>query len=151
MVKRLSLILCLVLLNSIQFYAQSVFYQLVESEKISSSVVKLSLKVYGKNKKTIDADAQYAAIRVALFDGCPNTMYNKPLLDDGETTSFEQYPSYFDGLYNYRLSDFIASCIAVSKFKGADKKKGTLYEIQVKVLQLKKDLEKNGIKNKIGI
>lgn len=151
MVKRLSIIIGLILLSSIQIYAQSISYQLVESEKVSSSVIKLTLKVYGKNKKTINTDAQCAAIKIALFDGCPNTMYNKPLLEDGATTSYEQYPSYFDDLYNYRFSDFISSCIAVSKFKGADKKKATLYEIQVKVLQLRKDLEKNGFKNKLRI
>ena len=107
--------------------------------------------VYGKSKKTIDADAQYAAIRIALFDGCPNTVYSKPLLDMGESTAFKQYPSYFENLYNNRLRDFVSNSFAVSKYKKGDSMKGTLYEVQVKVLMLRKDLEKNGIKTKMGI
>ena len=41
-------------------YAQTINYQLVKSEKTSSSTVKLTLMVYSKSKKTIDADAQDA-------------------------------------------------------------------------------------------
>ena len=118
---------------------------------MSSSVIKLTLMVYGKSKNTIDADAQYAAIRTMLFDGCPNTAYNKPLLDIGEATAFRQYSNYFESLCSDRLNDFISNCLAISKFKKGDKKKGTLYEVQVKVLLLRKDLEKNRIKTKIGI
>ncbi|WP_298074222.1 hypothetical protein [uncultured Bacteroides sp.] len=132
-------------------YAQTINYQLIKSEKTSSSTVKLTLMVYSKSKKTIDADAQYAAIKTVLFDGCPDTPYNKPLLDSGEATSFEQYPSYFDNFYNYRIGDFILNCLPASSFKKGDKAKGTLYEVQVKVLLLRKDLEKNGIINKMGI
>lgn len=132
-------------------FAQSVTYRLIGAENVSSSVVKMTLMVYGKSKKTIDADAKYAALKNVLFDGCPNTPYNKSLLEDGEETSFEDNPSYFNNLYNNRLNDFIVSCSALSKFKRGDNKKGTLYEIKVKVLQLRKDLEKNGIRKKLGI
>ena len=148
--KRVFLLLAVFML-SMSAYAQTATYQMVKSESVSSSVVKLTLMVYGKSKKTIDADAQYAAVRAALFDGCPNTAYSKPLLDMGETAAFRQYPNYFESLYYDSLSDFISGCLAMSKFKGGDKKKGTLYEVQVKVLLLRKDLEKNGIRTKMGI
>lgn len=151
MVKRIIFIISITLLSYASIYAQSVSYQLLKSETVSSSIVKLTLMVYSKSKKTIDADAQYAAIKTVLFDGCPDTPYNKALLDSGEATSFEQHPSYFDNLYNFRLGDFILSCSPVSKFKEGDKAKGTLYEVQVKVLPLRKDLEKNRIRNKMGI
>lgn len=131
--------------------AQNSSYQLIKADNISPSTVKLTLMVYGKSKKTIDAEANKAALKTVLFDGCPDTPYNKPLLDSGEATISEQYPSYFDNLYNYRISDFISLCLPVSSFKKGDKAKGTLYEVQVKVLLLRRDLEKNGIRNKMGI
>ena len=127
-------------------------YRIVQAENVSPSVVSLLLKVYSKNKKTVTQEAQYAAIRTILFDGCPDTQYNKkPLLEDGEQTSMQQHPSYFSNLYTYRLSDFILSSEALSKFKKADKEKATLYKIEVKVLQLRKDLEKNNIRKKMGL
>lgn len=131
--------------------AQTSAYQLTQSESVSSSIVRLTLKIYCTKKKIIDAEAQYAAIRIALFDGCPNTPFNKPLLEDGEATSFQQHPEYFDNLYNYRLPDFISACIATSDFKKGDKNKATIYEVDVKVLQLRKDLEKNNIRRKMGL
>lgn len=148
--RRLFSLLAFLCLN-ISVFAQSVSYRLLKSETESSSVVKLTLMVYGKSKKTIDADAQNAAIKTVLFEGCPNTPYNKPLLESGEITSFEQHPSYFDNLYNYRFYDFISGYSPVSSFKKGDKAKGTLYEVQIKVLLLRKDLDKNGIRNKMGI
>lgn len=131
--------------------AQTTTYQLLKSEKVSSSIVRLTIKVYCKNKKKIDAEAQYAAIRIALFVGCPETQYNKPLLEDGEQTLFQRYPTYFDNLYNFRLGDFISNIVRISDFKKADKRGATQYEVDVKVLQLRKDLEKNNIKRKMGI
>ncbi len=131
--------------------AQTTAYQLLKSEKVSSSIVRLTIKIYCKNKKVIDTEAQYVAVRIALFDGCPDTQYNKPLLEDGEHTLFQQYPTYFEDLYNFRLGDFISNIVRISDFKKADKKGATQYEIDVKVLQLRKDLEKNNIKRKMGI
>lgn len=107
--------------------------------------------LYSKNKKTIDDEAKKAAIKIALFDGCPNTRFNRPLLDSGENTFTEQYPYFFEKLFNYRFNDFILSCQPISKFKGGDKAKGSLFEVKLKILDLRKDLEKNGIRNKMGI
>ena len=72
-------------------------------------------------------------------------------MEDGEKTSAEKYSQYFENLYNVRYSDFIESCEAISAFKRGDKKKGTEYSVVVKVLNLRKDLEKNGIKRKLGL
>ena len=107
--------------------------------------------VYGKSKKTIDAEAQCAAVRAVLFEGCPKTPYSKALMEDGEVTSSEKYSQYFESLYNGRYTDFIASYGASSAFKKGDKNKGTEYIIEVKALNLRKDLEKNGIKRKLGL
>lgn len=143
--------LLMFLFFSVLACAQTNSYQLIKAENISSSTVKLTLMVYGKSKKTIDTDAKNAAIKTVLFNGCPDTPYNKPLLDSGEITISEQHPSYFENLYTYRIGDFISQCLQASSFKKGDKAKGTLYEVQVKVLLLRRDLEKNGIRKKIGI
>ena len=126
-------------------------YVVVHSELESASVVKLQIKTFSKNKKNVDADAQRAAIRTILFDGIPETQYRKPMLNDGEKTLTEQHPTYFNKLFNDRFTDFIIEYSMLSKFKKADKDRSTLYEVRVKILQLRKDLEKNNIKKQIGI
>ena len=131
--------------------AQNASYQVSESELSSSTNVKLKMLVYGKSKKTIDVEAQCAALRVVLFEGCQNTPYTKALMKDGEITSIEKYPHYFEDLYCRRYSDFINFYRATSAFKKGDDKKGTEYIIEVKVLNLRKDLEKNGIKRNLGL
>ena len=126
-------------------------YVVVHSELESASVVKLQIKTFSKDKNTVDADAQRAAIRTILFDGIPETQYRKPMLNDGEKTLTEQHPTYFYKLFNDRYTDFIIDYSMLSKFKKADKDKSTLYEVRVKILQLRKDLEKNNIRKQIGI
>jgi len=132
-------------------WSQCSTYYVIESEQISPSLMRLSIIVYGKEKKTIDADAMKTALNVALFDGIPRTLFQKPLLDDGFNTSIEKYPAYFSDFYNYRYRDFIQSCIRTSKFKKADKNNGTQYDIEIKIMNLRKDLEKNQIRKKLGI
>jgi ABC-type transporter MlaC component len=96
-------------------------------------------------------EAQCAALRNVLFEGCPNTQYSKALMEDGEITSKEKYQQYFEVLLSKRYSDFITFYEATSAFKKGDKKKGTEYVVEVKVLNLRKDLETNGVKRKIGL
>lgn len=131
--------------------SQTVSFKVLNTEKSSSSNVTVELMVYGKSKKTIDNDAQCAALKTVLFEGCPNTPYAKALMEDGEITSREKYPQYFDNLYSIRYADFISSCEAISAFKKGDKNKGTKYRVDVKVLNLRKDIEKNNIKRKVGL
>ena len=150
-IKMMAMVLVIAIAYCSSLYSQTVGYAILNSKMSSSSNVILKLIVYGKSKKNIDIDAQYAAVRTVLFDGCPNTPYSKALMEEGESTSIEKYPQYFEGLYGRRYSDFIASYEATSAFKKGDKKKGTEYTIEVKVLNLRKDLEKNGIKRKLGI
>ena len=126
-------------------------YVVVNSELESTSVVKLQIKTFSKDKSTVDADAQRAAIWTILFDGIPETQYRKPMLNDGEKSLTEQHPTYFYKLFNDRYTDFIINYSMLSKFKKADKDKSTLYEVRVKILQLRKDLEKNNIRKQIGI
>lgn len=140
-----------VMLYGSPMYSQTMSYKVLNTQKNSSSNVSIELMVYCKSKKTIDNDAQCAALKTVLFEGCPNTPYIKALLEDGEISSRENFPQYFDNLYSTRYADFIYSCEATSAFKKGDKNKGTKYKVEVKVLNLRKDLEKNGIKKKIGL
>lgn len=144
-------LLLLTFLASITVMAQNSDYRVINTETTTNSDVKIRMVVYCKDKKAVDSEAQIAALRVALFDGCPNTQYAKPLLEDGQRTSVQKYSYYFDDLFNYRFPDFISSFNSLSKFKKGDTKKGTEYEITVKALSLRKDLEKNKIKRKFGL
>ena len=101
------------------------------------------------NKRQIFSEAQCAAIRIALFDGVGIPPYTKPLLSDGEQTMNQTHPDYFNNLLYSRYSDFIGSCTAISKFKKSDNK-STLFVVNLKILLLRKDLEKNNIKRQIG-
>lgn len=131
--------------------SQHANYKILSTEPITSNNVRLKLIVYGTSRKTIDTEAQCAAVRTILFDGCPNTPYSIALIEDGEATSVGKHPQYFERLFGGRYSDFIAFYEATSSFKKGDKKKGTEYIVEVKILSLRKDLEKNGIKRKIGL
>ena len=150
-VKRIIVVIAVAIICCTSLYSQGVNYIVLASEQTSSSSVRLKLIVYGKSKKTIDVDAQCAALQVALFDGCPNTSFSKAFIEDGKMTSFDNHPHYFEKLYSTRYSDFIMSCEATSDFKKGDKNKGTEYSVEIKMLSLRKDLEKNGIKRKIGL
>jgi hypothetical protein len=115
-----------------------------------SDVVKLQINLQSNSKKTLEADALIAAIKIVLFEGMPSTQYNKALLQIGEKTALQQYDTYFADLFeNGRYTDFIKSSKQLSKFKKAENK-GTLFEVEVKILQLRKDLEGNRILTKIG-
>lgn len=132
-------------------YGQQSSYRVISATSDQPLSVKIHLVVYCKDKKAVTQEAQLSALRIVLFDGCPNTPFTKALLEEGLATSYQKYPSYFDNLYNYRYGDFISNVSLLSDFKKADKQKGTEFEIIVKVLQLRKDLEKNNIRKKMGI
>ncbi len=125
-------------------------YLVLDAEVESSSVVKLKIKTFCRNKKYVDAEAQCVAIKTVLFNGIPNTQYKKPLLDEGEYTSYDEHPVYFENLFTYRFFDFIQSYRMLSKFRKANDK-STVYEVKVKIIQLRKDLEKNNIRRNIGL
>lgn len=131
--------------------AQTARYYVVSAEAESTSVIKLQIKVYCQEKDFVDTEAQCAAIRAVLFDGIPNTSFHKPLLNSGEKTMISQHSAYFNDLYAERYTDFIMGYSALSKFKKADTDKSTLYEIRVKALSLRKDLENNKIRKQFGL
>ena len=142
----------LLLLFSLNLYSQHSYgYVVLDTEVESPAVVKIKLKTFSKDKKYVDADAQCAAIRTVLFTGIPNTQYRTPLLEVGENTCYDEHPVYFEKLFTYRFLDFIEGYTMLSKFRKADKDKSTIYEVRVKILQLRKDLEKNNIRKRLGI
>ena len=75
-IKRMAMALVIAIAYCSSLYSQTVGYAILNSKMSSSSNVILKLIVYGKSKKNIDIDAQYAAVRTVLFDGCPNTPYS---------------------------------------------------------------------------
>ena len=131
--------------------AQSCGYLHVETTSSSQEEVTFVLKVFCDNKKTLDYEANIAALRCVMFDGIPDTRFSKPLLSGGEKTEMEKHQDYFENLYDSRWTDFVKSYKMISKFKKSGDKKSTLFEVTVKASLLRKDLEKNRIKNILGI
>ncbi len=131
--------------------AQNSAYTLISSKEISQTMVRLHIKTFCDDKNQVDYEAACAAVKSVIFYGIPNTRHKAPLLKEGETTSYQQHTEYFDNLYYTRIMDFVPRLIMLSKFKKADKDKSTLYEIDVDVMLLRKDLEKNNVKRTMGI
>lgn len=131
--------------------AQNSAYTLLSSKEISQTTVRLQIKTFCGDKNQVDYEAACAAVKSVIFYGIPNTRHKAPLLKDGETTSYQQHTEYFDNLFYTRIMDFVPRLVMLSKFKKADKDKSTLYEIDVDVILLRKDLEKNNVKRSMGI
>jgi len=148
MKKTLLIILSIIGMN-VYTNAQSTKYVLVDTEIFSSDVVRLQIKTFCTDKRLVEHEVQCAAIRAVLFNGIDIPPYKKALLAEGEQTMIQSYPSYFNNLFATRYSDFIKTYSALSKFRKAGNK-STLYEVEVKILQLRRDLEKNNIKRQIG-
>lgn len=132
-------------------YAPKYSYKVLDIKYISTADVQITLNVYDSKKKEIEKDAQRSAIRAVLYDGVGNGVYARPLLPDGEQTSFQKNPDYLYNLYENRRTDFIGKFNVDGKFKKADDQKGTKYIIVVHALKLRKDLEKNNLKRKVGL
>lgn len=135
---------------SITTFAQS-NYKVVDVVSTNSSKVCFDLKVYGKSKKTINQDAALAAVKAVMFEGIEGSVFSKPLLPQGEQVCMQEHPAYFTNLFNTTYVDFVTNCTMKSKFKKADNDKSTLFEVEVKVIQLRRDLEKNKIRTKIAL
>lgn len=145
------LLLCLLVICSFISKAQVVPYQLGETVSENQSEITFKVYVYCDSKKELHQCACLAAIRSVLFKGIQGTRFNKPLLNEGERLLSDKYPSYFKDLYSWRYADFVKDCIILSKFRKSGVGKSTLYEVTVKPYELRKDLEKNNIRTKLGI
>ena len=149
--RRILIFLILALFANIGI-AQNVFpYQLSETISENQSEITFKVYVFCNDKKVIKQAASIAGIRCVMFDGIPGTKFSKPLLSEGEQTLINKNSSYFNDLYSNRFNDYVKKCNMTSKFKKADIKKSTQFEVTIKVIELRKDLEKNNIKTKFGI
>lgn len=131
--------------------AQSYSYLYAGNASEGNGAVTFNIYVFCDSKKEISLAAYLSGIRCVLFEGIPGTKFDKPLLSEGEVTLMDKNPTYFDGLYNRRYVDFVKECLMISKYKKSEVKKATLFQITIKALDLRKDLEKNNIKKKLGI
>ena len=92
----------------------------------------------------------FAALKVILFDGIPNTKYSRPLMKEGYQSVYAQHPSYFQLLYNTNASDYVSNFESLSKFKKSDNKT-TKIKVTVKPLWFRRNLENNGILKRMGL
>ncbi|MBQ3659938.1 MAG: hypothetical protein II963_07280 [Bacteroidales bacterium] len=131
--------------------AQLVPYRLAEACSDNQGEVTFRLYIFCDSKKQIDHASQLAAIRCVLFEGIPGTKFNKALINEGEATTVSNHQAYFNDLYEWRYADYIQDFSMLSKFKRSGVGKSTLYEVTVKAIELRKDLENNNIKTRFGI
>lgn len=143
------IVIALFLLLSQLMLAQTARYKLIDVVSSNATDIQLKIAVYDASKKVIDHEAACAALRLVLFDGVPKTRFGKPLLSEGEVTCMQEFPSYFENLYSTRYADFVKAATMSSKYRKGDGK-STEYIITVRAIQLRKDLEKNNIRKKLG-
>jgi hypothetical protein len=139
------------LISSLSANAQLCYYQHVETISSTAEDVTFQIKVFCDSKKELSQAAYLAGIRCLMFEGIPGTRFSKAMISEGETTSIEKHPDYYDGLYSVRYTDFVKDCVMLSKFKKSGDRKSTLFEVTIHASRLRKDLEKNNIKTKLGI
>lgn len=123
---------------SIPTYAQSNGFQLMNVNTDNASAFNFLVKVYTDKKKNVEIDAISDVIHLILFEGFPNTNYSTPLLP---LSAKREQATFFQDLFENKLSDFIRSCTLKSEFKKADDNKGTLVNVVVDYNQLKNYLE----------
>ena len=130
--------------------AQDCKYGVIETCMSGTDDVSITLNVDIKDKKVLEKEAQFAALKVLMFDGIPNTKYSRPFIKEGYKSTYAQHPSYFQTLYNSTASDFVKDYSALTKFKKSDNKT-TKVKVTVRPLLLRKNLESNGILKKMGL
>ncbi len=144
----------LFLLSSIIWFvpikAQDCKYTVLEAAMSGSDDVALTLNIDVKDKKILEKEAEFAALKVLIFDGVPNTKYNRPFLKDGYKAAYTQNPTYFQTLYNNIAPDFVKEYEALSKFRKSNNNT-TKVRVIVKPLVLRRNLETNGILKRIGL
>lgn len=146
------IILTCILVCSVFFCkAQVVQYRFIETISESQSEVTFKINVFCEDKELLDHSAKLSAIRNVIFYGVDGTRFNKPLLDESESSLVGKHKSYFESLYNTHYVDFIKDCSQTSKFKKSGDGKSTTFQVTVKIFELRRHLEKNRIKTKFGI
>lgn len=149
-IKRLALLLALTLIPTLA-NAQSCHYQYLETISSNSEDVTFKLKVFCETKKDVENAARLAALRCVIFEGIPDTRFKTALIPEGEATSIANHKDYYNSLYSRRYDDFIKDSTMISKFKKSGDRKSTIFEVTVHASRIRKDLEKNNIKTKLGL
>lgn len=151
----LLLLFCMpiLVLGQVVNYEQSsdLSWKLTNVQYLPDTNIDMIITLYGGKKRESDYNAKCSALKILLFDGVGTGLFSKSLLSDGEQTAYNSHPIYFENLFKVAYNDFIKSCVMEGEYKKADKSKGTNYHVIVRALQLRRDLEKKGISNKIGL
>lgn len=147
--KRFMLLSLSVMLFVLGAFAQDASYKFISAEVNSAKSVIILLKTYSTNKKLVEKEAQYAALKIAMFDGVDATIYNKPIIAQG-VSALDEHRIFFYDLFDNKLPYYIKSTKMMSGFKKAESgEKSTLYSVEINYIQLKKDLERRKISRQL--
>ena len=107
---------------------------------------------YGKNVKTASADAELSAVKALCFLGAEGTIYQLPIVSQGQSKAENAHPAFFESFYGGNYKNFIETSSIVTPFgKDAAKRKCVTHDVRVRASQLRSHLERSGIIRKFGL
>lgn len=113
--------------------------------------ITVRILVYARNEKNAVIEAKLYAINSLLFRGISGSSYSRPIIGTDEERIVNEHLDYFDSFYNSRYLSFITSAIPKSKLvKDETKRKCMVFDVSIKKLTLKRDLEDSGVIRKFG-
>lgn len=148
--KKILLFLIFTLIGFVPVKAQDCKYTVLETSMSGTDDVAITLNVDVKDKKNLEKEAEFAALKVLIFDGVPNTKYNRPFMKEGYKAAYTRNPTYFQTLYNNIAPDFVKEYEVLTKFRKSNDNT-TKVKVIVKPLLLRRNLETNGILKRIGL
>jgi hypothetical protein len=121
----------------------------VESE--GNEIIILKSDDFGKTKEIATSNAEKLAIKQLIFEGVSGSPLNDPITREGRSL-MEKHPNYFNQLFDkngYRkfinCSELISSELLKSK-----KSFHNTVKVCIAYRNLRMDMEKNGVINKLG-
>lgn len=142
--------LMLLMISSLLGQAQDCKYYLIESCMKGNDEISITVNVDVKDKKLLEKEVRFAALKLLIFEGIPNTRYSRGFIKEGYKSTYVQHPSYFQNLYNTTSSDFTSGVEYLTKYKKSENKT-TKVKINVKPLLIRRNLETNGILKQMGL
>lgn len=133
-------------------YGKDFFNYDLETYSVSpqEQTATLVINIYTNKKKELDASASFAALKIIMFDGLPETIYSKPLIREPYEDFYFKYKNYLDNLYSTYSQNFITQLEQLTEYKKGPNKSTTM-KITVKVHELKRDLVNKHILKTLSI
>ena len=112
--------------------------------------ITLKLKGNGSNILESQNNAVLAGFDALMFQGIPQTSFNKPLIDN-KVEFLKNHKTFFEQNINPTLLvKYVSSINTITKFSKSKSGSFGVYEITINVASFKSFLESNGVLRKFG-